>query len=90
MPNVFKRMSGTLLASVALATLGLFVPASAHARPIYDAGCVQAVKAHCAANWQAHGWSSYDECVYEIVAAVCWYPGYEIPGLVSPTANRND
>ena len=86
----FEKPSGTLLALAALATAGLFVPASADARPIYDPGCVRAVEAHCAANWEAHGWYSYDECVYENVTAVCWYPGYEIPGLVSPPASRND
>jgi len=67
MPKVFKRMSGTLLASVALATAGLFAPAPAQA---IDMRCRIAVAQYCSANWEAAGWWGYYDC-YEY-----WHEAY--------------
>lgn len=89
MMNGFRRMSGTLLASAALATASLLVPASAYAQSAYVPPCVISVRNLCFNNWQ-QGYESYAECVEILTEALCEPPPWEIPGPFSLTANRND
>lgn len=62
MPMGFRKMSRALLASAALTTAGLLVPASAKAQVGYDAWCVQYFKNWCANRWQVEGFASFSEC----------------------------
>lgn len=79
MSNGFKRKAGSLLASAALATAGLLIPASADARPLYDWRCEQRMHDYCAANWEAEGYPYYQTCVDELIFETCYfgiYPPY--------------
>jgi len=77
MAKTFKRMSGTLLASVTLAAAGLFVPAPAQA---LDMRCQIKVYQYCAANWQALGWGSEYECADFWIYGTCLqYPNPSDP-----------
>ena len=89
MPRTFRRMSGTLLASAALATASLLVPASAYAQSAYMPPCVISVRSYCLFNWQT-GWESYDECIEILTEALCGSPPWEIPDPFSPWPNPND
>lgn len=76
MAKTFKRISGTLLTSVALAAAGLFVPAPAQA---LDMRCQIKVYQYCSANWEALGfWSEYD-CYSFWYEAACQYPNPSDP-----------
>lgn len=77
MAKTFKRMSGTLLASAALATAGLLATAPAQA---IDMRCRNAVHAYCSANWQAAGYYDYWDCFVAQTESVCHYPNYGEPG----------
>jgi hypothetical protein len=80
MPMEFGKISKTLLASAALASLGLLAPASANAQVWYSPACIQYYEGQCAANWQAQGFASYSACVAYYKEAVCKgytvYPDY--------------
>jgi hypothetical protein len=89
MPRTFKRMSGTLLASAALAAASLLVPASAVAQSGYISPCETQVMSYCLHNWQ-QDYESYVECRDAMIAELCAPTDFENPRLVSPTANRND
>ncbi len=88
MPKEYKRISGTLLASAALATVGLLAPASANAQVWYSPGCIEYFTNYCAANWQAQSFASPAQCVAHYKETACkgytTYPDY----LVSPTTGR--
>lgn len=60
----FKKTSGTLLASAALAVAGLMAPASASAQEvvIYNGWCSQYFKNWCAGRWQIENFTSFSEC----------------------------
>ena len=63
MAKTFKRMSGTLLASAALAIAGLSGSASAQTYPEYDPWCVNYFKNYCPGRWQVEGFA---EIVQEV------------------------
>ncbi|HYI41238.1 MAG TPA: hypothetical protein VE053_13060 [Allosphingosinicella sp.] len=65
----FKRMSSTMLASVALAAAGLFAPAPAQAN--FGPRCYLAVWQYCSANWQALGFYSADDCAWYWTDVAC-------------------
>ena len=87
MLNGLKRMSGTLLASAALAAAGL-LPASANAQVWYSPACLEYFTNYCAANWQALGFTSSAQCFEHYKETVCKgytsYPDY----LVAPATGR--
>jgi hypothetical protein len=59
MKLIGKTKTATLLASLAMATTGLFVPAPlAAATP-----CDQVVAEDCAENWQSMYYTSYEACL---------------------------
>ncbi len=77
-----------LLASAALATVGLLAPASADAQVWYSPACIEYFTNYCAANWQAQSFASPAQCVDHYKETVCkgytTYPDY----LVSPAVGR--
>jgi hypothetical protein len=91
MAKTFKRMSGTLLASAALAIAGLLAPASAHAQVWYSPGCIAYFTNYCAANWQALGFASSAQCVEHYKETACkGYITYPDDYLVPPTVGHID
>ncbi len=73
MPMRFRRMSQTLLASAALVTASLMVPASAKAQGPYNAWCMQYFKNWCSGHWQAEGFASFSECMIFYLELQCRY-----------------
>jgi hypothetical protein len=65
----FKKMSSTMLASVALAAAGLFAPAPAAAN--FYPLCLQKVAQYCTANWQALGFNSQQDCSWYWTDVAC-------------------
>ena len=68
MPKTLKRMSATMLASVALAAASLFAPAPAQA---IDLCCHTAAWPYCSANWQALGFWDATDCYWYWYFSVC-------------------
>ena len=68
MPRTFKKMSATILASVALAAASLVAPAPAQA---IDLRCHTAVWQYCSANWQALGFWDANDCYWYWYDSVC-------------------
>lgn len=71
MRKTFRRMSGTVLASVTLAAASLFAPAPAQA---IDMRCPRAVNAYCNAHWQALGFYGWADCYEYWYNAACGWP----------------
>ncbi len=93
MKRLKERRSIALLAGLTLASFGLLAASAASARGGYypDLQCEQRMRNFCAANWEAEGWSSYQECSDYEIYWTCYYggsyPGY--PRLVATAADRS-
>lgn len=87
MVKTSRRMTGTLLTSLALATAGLLAPAPAQA---IDMRCRNAVAAYCSANWQSAGYWDYMECYDIWYNSACLYPNPGDPNWpYLPSGNRS-
>ncbi|HEX8127406.1 MAG TPA: hypothetical protein VF548_17665 [Allosphingosinicella sp.] len=92
MKRIKERNSFALATMLTLASFGLFAPSAASASGGYypDLRCEQRMRNFCAANWQAEGWSSYQECSDYEIFWTCYdggnYPGY--PRLTAPAGGR--
>lgn len=68
-----RKMRRTLLASAALVTASLAVPAPAQTSPTYDPWCVEYFRNYCASRWQVENFASFSACWETYKNAACQY-----------------